>query len=103
MASSSPSSRKCKSREPTRLSPKLRMKTSTTSSTTERGTTDELYQLHGQGDQLQDRLLRPWPLRQNDEPPVHLRAHQSRRQRQDDLPCHGNGAHPLLRFSASLA
>src|ERR687883_366456 len=47
---------------------------------------EELHQLHGPGDQLQVGLLRPRALREDDEPAVHLRAHESGREGQDDQP-----------------
>src|SRR3989337_2698098 len=57
-----------------------------------------LHQLFVPGDPLQDRLLRSRPTRPDTEPPVHLPADEPGIPGEDDLPGHGNRAHPLFRF-----
>src|SRR5688572_9552895 len=99
---SNPCSRKFRSPGPTHRSPRSPTRTSTTSSTTE-ALRDELHQLHGPGDQLQDRLLRAWPLREDDEPAIHLRTDEPRGKGEDDQPCDGDRTHAVLRLSAAVA
>ena len=51
-------------------------------------------------DQLQDRLLRARPLREDHQPAVHLQQDQSRGEGQDDLARHRDRAHAVLRLPA---
>src|SRR5512140_2276030 len=93
-------SRRCSPRSPTT--------TSTISSTTSAPsrptpTPYELHQLLVARDQLQDRLLRAGPVREDDESPVHLQQDQPGGEGQDDLARHRDRANPVLRLPAVVA
>ena len=47
---------------------------------------------------VQDRLLRAWAQRKNDDPPAHPRDREARAPRQDGEPRHARRPHALLRF-----
>ena len=64
-----------------RPSPRSPTTTSTTCSASRARSSDDVHQLRVARDQLQDRLLRPRPVRQDDEPAVHLRQDEPRRRR----------------------
>ena len=59
------------------------------------------HQLRQQGDPVQDRLLRPGALRQDDESGLHPLAHQPGQPGRPGLPRHGGGPHVVLRFPAA--
>src|SRR6185436_10308081 len=85
-------------------SPRSPTMISTTSSTIRPPRDDhELYQLLVPRDQLQDRLLRARPVREDDESSVHLQQDQPRGEGQDDLARDRDRAHLVLRLPAAVA
>src|SRR5712691_3753931 len=56
-----------------------------------------LLQLHHDADDGQDRVLRSWPLWQDDEPPGHPPAHGAAVARRDGKPGDGDGPQAVLR------
>ena len=81
--------------------PRSRTRTSTTCSANNPEGRDVLHQLRLARDQLQDRLLRPRPVREDDQPAVHLREDQARREGQADLAGHRDRPHAVLRLPAA--
>ncbi len=62
---------------------------------------NELHQLRRPRDQLQDRLLRSRSVRQDDQPPVHLREVEPAAEGQADLARDRDRPHPVLRLPAA--
>src|SRR5215210_1251450 len=60
--------------------------------------TDDFHQLRQQGDQLQDRLLRPRPVWEDDQFAVHLQQDSARVEGQDDFAGHRGRPHAVLRL-----
>src|SRR5258705_533893 len=60
-----------------------------------------LLQLHHDADDGQDRVLRSWPLREDDEPPGHPQPDGAPVPRRDGEPGDGDGPDALLRPPAS--
>src|SRR4051812_44995526 len=61
----------------------------------------EFHKLRSPRDQLQNRVLRRGPWRQDHQPAAHLPKDRRAAEGQDDLPRHRNRAHPVFRLPAA--